>query len=81
MKPSYVVAAIFGLSIGLFQFWPFTLAFLLVGGLASLIVDVMVGHMVSFALVLLVEYMLMLAIFFMVWHIKMRKRITSHSLD
>ena len=55
-------SVVIGLSLGLFQFWPFTLVFFLLGGIATVIVSATTGYMVDFFLVLIVEYLLMVSI-------------------
>lgn len=69
ISKSLVIIGIVSATLALFQFWPFTLIFLLVGAIATGVISGIVGHPVSFSLILLTEYLLMLMIIFLVIYI------------
>jgi len=56
---SLMLTVALGVTLGLFQFWPFTLIFFTLGGIATLTISVLIGQEVNYFLVLLVEYLLM----------------------
>lgn len=64
MHRSLMFGAIIGVSLGLFQFWPFALIFFILGGITTGVISVMTGYMVNFFLVLVIEYLLMVSIMF-----------------
>ena len=59
--------AIVTVPLGMFQFWPFTLTFLIIGGVVAGIITALTGHVVNLFLVLVVEYLLMVSTIFLVF--------------
>jgi len=64
---------IIGVSLGLLQFWPFTLVFFILGGIATAVISAMTGYMADFFLVLFVEYILMVSIMFLALYVQGRR--------
>jgi len=62
IRRSVTIGVIIGISLAPFQFWPFTLVFMILGGIATGIITALTGYMINYFLVLLVEYALMLII-------------------
>ena len=60
-KALITFAVILGVSLGLFQFWPFTVAFFLSGAFATIIINVTTGYMINFLAVLIIEFALIIA--------------------
>ncbi len=70
---SVMFGAIIGLSLGLFHFWPFTLVFMLLGGIVAVVISVITGHAINFLLVLVIEYLLMVSIMFIALYVHGRR--------
>ena len=65
-----VVGAIIGISLAPFQFWPFTLVFLILGAIATGVITALTGYVINYLLVLFIEYIiLMLLILSIVFYV------------
>lgn len=59
LKTTSTVVALVAIPLVLFRFWPFTVAFMLLGAVATFVISLIVGHAINYLLVLIVEFILM----------------------
>ena len=70
IRKSMMLGMAMGVPLGLFKFWPFTVVFLLLGILATIVISAIIGTVVNFLLVLFIEYLLMASAIFIALYIK-----------
>ena len=73
IRKSIMIWVSISMPLALFQFWPFTLVFFILGGIATGIITVITGYGINFFLVLVIEYLLMVAILFAALYVQERR--------